>query len=773
MKLEKSKIIIFNIIFISCLACNACNANVTEEKKLAMIGFYDLPEKIIEKLNNENAEFKEHFLLGSSYKKTGEPKKAILHFANSCFKHSKNLTLKLYPSTVYKYVNEFHIKSDYYNDAIYEIAALFFDYREFAYTIKFIDLISKSNSALYRDAVLLKANAMTELGKLNDAISLLKKLLPWYDDINSRSLIHIRISSVYEKQNDYANSIKQYFIVLNLSVSSWQSGIACERILQNLQKYKLELTENEEFLLAVSLYNNAKFTSSLETLKSLLKRELKEPLKSEAAKYAIKAYIRTGKLNESDYLISQYKNNSDLYTQFLKTAADELWKMKKKQAALNIYQMLYKSATDTILKESHKRIVQSLINYNANFESKVIEYKDKYPKDKAAEYFLWAIAKSKIKERDNKSAIKYMEESLSLFPKGTYSARNRFWLAKLYENAGKEIDAIQKIKEMARLNPNSAYTWKKLDLLKNKYKIEDLKNKFKEAAASRNAEDALFYNAMLLLLEKNFTERDGRLASLKFIEILKKYQDIDDNLLDPAYKSKYKDNLKDIEKYFIIGYADGIIRETGIIPNKSEYQFEKHRMLAHLGSKYNNYYFSVTSILMLFKYYNIKENLPVLSVNTIQKLFPAAFSSHIEKLSEEKKIAKEMVYAVIKAESSFNHKAVSSAGAIGLMQLMPPTAKQIARELKMKEFNLKDPLTSITFGIKYITWLNKMFKGDFENIVAGYNAGAGNVKKWIKDSNADDDYSTEFIPFQETRYYILRTYKFLIQYKLLYDSRVF
>ena len=58
-------------------------------------------------------------------------------------------------------------------------------------------------------------------------------------------------------------------------------------------------------------------------------------------------------------------------------------------------------------------------------------------------------------------------------------------------------------------------------------------------------------------------------------------------------------------------------------------------------------------------------------------------------------------------------------------------------------------------------------------MMAGYNAGAGNVKGWMKQFNGDNDYLTEFIPFDETRFYILRTGKFFIQYKLLFEADVF
>ena len=189
-----------NIIILYLMFVISCYNRPIEGNNLSSIGFYSAPRELIKKLENNNPGFKEHFLLGVSYNKIGGMKKAIFHFANSCFKYTTDYNLKLYAHPVYKFVDGFHIKSAYYNDAVYEIAELFFKYREYKYVIKFIDLISDAESALYRNAVILKSKAFLELNKYNEAITHLNKLLPQYEDISSKSDIHIRIASVYEKK---------------------------------------------------------------------------------------------------------------------------------------------------------------------------------------------------------------------------------------------------------------------------------------------------------------------------------------------------------------------------------------------------------------------------------------------------------------------------------------------------------------------------------------------------------------------------------------------
>ena len=80
----------------------------------------------------------------------------------------------------------FHIKSDYYDDAAYEIAELFSLYAEHAYVIRFVDLMSGGHGALYRDAQLLKAKSLGALSRYNEAVSTLESLSDDYDDPGSR-----------------------------------------------------------------------------------------------------------------------------------------------------------------------------------------------------------------------------------------------------------------------------------------------------------------------------------------------------------------------------------------------------------------------------------------------------------------------------------------------------------------------------------------------------------------------------------------------------------
>jgi len=90
-----------------------------------------------------------------------------------------------------------------------------------------------------------------------------------------------------------------------------------------------------------------------------------------------------------------------------------------------------------------------------------------------------------------------------------------------------------------------------------------------------------------------------------------------------------------------------------------------------------------------------------------------------------------LIQAVIAQESSGRASVVSSAGAVGLMQIMPATAKEIAAELGVTEYDLTDPATNVRFGTHYLLKLLKEFGGDVELALTAYHSGIGRVKRLL------------------------------------------
>ena len=151
--------------------------------------------------------------------------------------------------------------------------------------------------------------------------------------------------------------------------------------------------------------------------------------------------------------------------------------------------------------------------------------------------------------------------------------------------------------------------------------------------------------------------------------------------------------------------------------------------------------------------------------------YPVKYEDYVEKYASEYGLDVATVYAVIKTESDFKINAVSGARAIGLMQLMPATAKDIATRLgeTFEKENLYSVNTNIKYGCYYIRYLLDMFSGDYVLALASYNAGFSNVKSWLKDTKCSvDGKHLSYIPFSETRAYI----KKIDFAKKIYQSKI-
>ncbi len=155
---------------------------------------------------------------------------------------------------------------------------------------------------------------------------------------------------------------------------------------------------------------------------------------------------------------------------------------------------------------------------------------------------------------------------------------------------------------------------------------------------------------------------------------------------------------------------------------------------------------------------------------TLRVFYPEYYINLAEKFSEELELDPALVLAVIRRESFFDHMVSSSAGAVGLMQLMPSTGKFIAGKLGLRGIevsDLTDPELNVRLGCIFLADQLRSFD-DLVLALAAYNAGPSNVRRWIKRIDySDPDEFVELIPFAETQNYIKEVLKDYSIYNLL------
>ncbi len=129
--------------------------------------------------------------------------------------------------------------------------------------------------------------------------------------------------------------------------------------------------------------------------------------------------------------------------------------------------------------------------------------------------------------------------------------------------------------------------------------------------------------------------------------------------------------------------------------------------------------------------------------------YPLAYEQIITAHARNYDLEPELLAAVIYAESRFDPDAVSAAGAVGLMQLLPETAEGIALRTGGDRFvvsDLRNPEINVRYGSWYLDHLRARYHGDMRLALAAYHAGQGNVDKWLREGGR--------IAFPETREYV-------------------
>lgn len=150
--------------------------------------------------------------------------------------------------------------------------------------------------------------------------------------------------------------------------------------------------------------------------------------------------------------------------------------------------------------------------------------------------------------------------------------------------------------------------------------------------------------------------------------------------------------------------------------------------------------------------------------------FPRFYSELVEKACAENNLSEPLLYALIRSESFFDASAGSTAGARGLTQLMPSTADDEARKLKISpDYDIFDPETNIRMGSHYYASLIGRTENNSELLaIFAYNAGLTNVRRWKRPKGMSMDLFLEILPFQETREYGRKLVSAAAMYGFLY-----
>ncbi len=151
-------------------------------------------------------------------------------------------------------------------------------------------------------------------------------------------------------------------------------------------------------------------------------------------------------------------------------------------------------------------------------------------------------------------------------------------------------------------------------------------------------------------------------------------------------------------------------------------------------------------------------------------LYPRPYLDRVRDIEANVELPKGLIYAVMRQESAYDPDAVSGARAVGLLQLMPETARRVAAEsgVAFDEKLLRTPSMNLELGGRYLGKMLRSFSGSIPLAAAGYNAGPRAVRKWqTRLKGLDTDLWVSLIPFEETRTYVAKVMGNLARYAYL------
>jgi soluble lytic murein transglycosylase len=404
-----------------------------------------------------------------------------------------------------------------------------------------------------------------------------------------------------------------------------------------------------------------------------------------------------------------------------------------------------------------------------------------------------------------------------------YRVEATFWLAQIYDRIGKDDEAANTFLGLAQAHPESPLADNALFFAALIKKHEGAHREalalFRKVVAdypgSSYAQRSLWESAWSLYLSGDFAEaantfallsndpawrekalywqgraleasRQGKAAFSVYAEIQQEYPTgfysmniakkfgIRSNRV-PVLSTSYHVPLPDLhgmeraQTLISLGLYEEAGRELSALKKRTGSSFRGSLGHAGLYLAMNDY----RSAMGLFKPEAlVKDDGNTPSVWAI--IYPAGFHDIVSRHTSNIGLDESITYALIRAESNFLPTARSPVGALGLMQLMPATARQIARNLgdDISASQLTNPEVNVRIGTLHLRDLINSFNGNLVSAVAAYNAGSTPVRRWRKNfSTLQEDEFIENIPYPETREYVKKVLAAMEIYRQLYGLK--
>ena len=600
---------------------------------------------------------------------------------------------------------------------------------------------------------LLRADAFENLGNLQEAIKALKRVERRIGRKLSAHKRKVLVPDLINRQIKLAKLLGDHKQVFELYrklyirhpevAARFQAKVQMERLVKDLSLTPRPLTLRETRKRMRALLNRVEYETVIQEIKALQKQMRSKPLPADLYFYWAAAHKGLRKRSKANIVLRQFlkkypKHRRASEARFL--MAGNLWNLGNPSGALKHISLLLKTSPNS------KWLPQSLLYQGRIYEDirkttkAIATYRilaQRFGQEMLGEMAAWRIGWIHFKAGRWQKAFDQFKDNLNQSPKGDLTDKNLFWMAKTAEKLNKPSEAQIRFKDLALRFP---YTYYGLEAIT--HLDEELPNPMQGFSPFRKAS----------YKRKSHLNRPGRPLS-----------------------AREKFHFKRASELIELQELDQARIELLRMGRSIRKNLSGVMWLSHWYNRAEAYSDSL-QILQLFKDFKTKHGEKELPRQFWINFYPSVYSEQVKLEAGKYDLDPWLVEGLIRQESMYSAKSLSSAGARGLMQIMPKTGKQLfARTDPGQTFDkeiLFKPDINIRLGVRYLHDLNRKHKGNGVYILITYNAGPKVLRAWLNrfSSIKDMDIFVESIPYPETRGYVKHVFRNHGIYKSLYPS---
>ena len=559
----------------------------------------------------------------------------------------------------------------------------------------------------------------------------------------------------------------------------------------NFQKDALNLPNNIKYKMATELYEAGFRNSSLNYFNSLIKQNYN---KANCLYYTARINQQENKREEAAKLFDIYlanTNNKSYRRLGLYYSADNYYKLKNTKKSISLYQTFLKEyPKDDYVPRVYNIFLNESLNANNLISAKryLTNSLKKFPNNRWTETSLKSYLRKSLRLK-NKTETYY---GLKILEERHSKLRNDFilswniWIANEFKDFNKRDEYVLETLLTSK-NPyyiKGALTLANKDMLQNvysnnAYNMEEAKKFFADSNYSKTLE---FLNK-IQFIDYIATKREDKLVKeardiAKKIFMQNKFvkdfysKKTENEIFNELSLQTRKESNKSILLYYY-GDNQNAYNEFDKIYSKTQttYPLFYYAQKIFLNSANTKRFMQICNNIGKYFGYPYSQNVDLLPEEFRKYIYPRYFDDLVVPEAKYYKIEPEFIYSIMREESLFDSKALSWAGARGLMQLMPATARAENKKTRYKfnPLNLYDSKQNIYLGISHLSWLFQSENASNYIIVAAkYNAGSSRGNRWKNEYGTNNMYRTgRFIDIEETEYYVekvMKSYEYYSRY---------